>query len=86
MAQRNENNDKNKLTPILVAIVTIIMAGGYGLLYWWVFMMTVAEGEPAFPILILTALPIAVVVGVIIAARQRMKEIDDGELDEAKKY
>ncbi len=86
MSQPNKNNDKSRVTPIVIAIVTCLGAGCYAMLYWWVYQETVYEGRPAPVLLVFTILPIFVIVGVVLAVRQRMKEIDRGELDEAKKY
>lgn len=86
MAQKNENNDRSKITPVVIGIITAIFAGGYAALYWWVYQETVYEGRPAPILLIFTIIPILVILSVVAVVRMRMKEIDDGELDEAKKY
>ncbi len=86
MAQQNKNNDKSKITPVIIGIGTAFFAGCYALLYWWVFQETVYDGRPAPVLLVFTLIPIFVIIGVVIVVHQRMKEIDKGELDEAKKY
>ena len=86
MPQKNTNNDKNKCSVILIVICVTFFSLCYAGLYWWVFQETVAEGRPAFIMLVLTAVPVLIIIGVIAVARQRMQEIDKGELDEAKKY
>lgn len=86
MSQKNVNNDKSKLTPVIIGIITAFFAVCYALLYWWIYQETVFEGRPAYILLAFTILPIFIIIGVVLVVRQRMREIDGGELDEAKKY
>ena len=55
-------------------------------LFLWAFAVDPA-GAPPLPVLaLLVAIPVAVVVGVIIALVQRIREIEQGEEDDAKRY
>ena len=78
-----QNVDKGKRGSILSTIVMIVMMGAMiALLLWAQFV------EPIpLPILgIFIAMPGAVIIGVLIALKQRMKQIEGGEEDEARKY
>ena len=75
---------KSKQGPIIAAIVSIV---------FFIAMIVVigftALGDPDTPfgfIAIIIALFIAMIVGTIAALKQRLKEIDGGELNEARKY
>lgn len=75
---------KSKQGPIIAATVSIV---------FFIAMIVVigftALGDPDTPmgfIAILIALFIAMIAGTIVALKQRLKEIDGGELNEARKY
>ncbi len=75
---------KSKQGPIIAATVSIV---------FFIAMIVVigftALGDPDTPfgfIAIIIALFIAMIVGTIVALKQRLKEIDGGELNEARKY
>ena len=86
MSQKNKNNDKSKVPTIILTVCVTLFALCYVGLYWWLFQETVTAGQPAFILLVVTIVPVMMIVGIIGVARQRMKEIKRGELDEAKKY
>lgn len=76
-----------KIAPILCALAIVLLLVGYVAL-----LVTALRGDDAgLPLVavigILYGVPIlAVIFGVIAALRQRLREIDSGEEDEAKKY
>lgn len=76
-----------KIAPILCALAVVLLLVGYIAL-----LVTALRGDDAgLPLAvvigILYGVPIlAVIFGVIAALRQRLREIDGGEEDEAKKY
>ena len=75
--------DKKRTAPITAAIVMVLcMIGVIGLLVW------AAKVDPIpYPVLmVFIAMPVAVIVGVLLALKQRMKEIEGGEEDAARKY
>jgi len=80
-------SDNKKKAPIICAAVVI----GLMLVYLAVIMYGIigeAEGE-VFAIgflLIYGAVIVAAIVGVVLALRQRLKEIEGGEEEDAKKY
>ncbi|MBR5740315.1 MAG: MerR family transcriptional regulator [Firmicutes bacterium] len=74
---------KTKTGAIIAAIVFIVFMLGMVLAMAW--------GQKTDPIptglfIFLEAIPIAVIIGTVIALIQRMREIKGGELDEARKY
>ena len=79
----SNDKQKKKTGPILAASVWVaFMAALLGFFIWaWFY-------DPIpWPIVALVAIPIlAVMAGVLLALRERMKEIDRGEADEATKY
>lgn len=78
-----EHVDKKRKAPILAAVVMIIlMIATIGFLIW------AAKVDPIpLPILLIfIAIPVAVIVGVLLALKERMKQIEGGEEDEARKY
>lgn len=74
---------KKKLAPVIMTIATIlVMLAVFGTMAWG--MMT--DTPPVGIIVFLVAFPVLVIVGVVIALIQRLKEIDKGEENEASKY
>ena len=79
---------KKKIAPIVVAVLVVLYIGP-------IVLMTAAlagvlgasDGAAAAPFLLLYALVGgAVIVGVLYAMGQRLREIDSGEEEDAKKY
>ncbi len=84
------NNQKNtarkKLAPWIVAIVFILFFGTYiGFLIWTQLLIHEVNGASIIIGLYIAVLA-AMIVGIIIALRQRLKEINGGEEDEALQY
>lgn len=74
------------VAPIVVAIVMSVLMAGLIWLFLWAFEVDPA-GAPPLPVLALfVAIPAAVVVGVVIALVQRVREIERGEEDDARNY
>ena len=75
--------DKKRRGSILSTVVMIVLMGAMIALFVWAQMV-----DPIpFPIIgILIAMPAAVIIGVLIALKQRMKQIEGGEEDAARKY
>ena len=78
-----EDIDQKRKAPIISTIVMIvIMLALMGLFLW------AAKVDPIhLPLLLfLMAIPAAVIVGVLMALKERMKQIEGGEEDAARKY
>ena len=75
--------DKKRKAPIISAITMIIlMAATIALLVWGYKV----EPLPMVLFAIIVAIPVVVIVGVLLALKERMKEIEGGEEDAASKY
>lgn len=74
---------KKKIAPVIFTIVTIVLMLLMILAFW---QANQTEPVPMGILIILIVMPILVIIGVIYACRERMNEIEGGELDEASKY
>ena len=78
-----EHVDKKRKAPIIAAVVMILfMAATIALMVWGYLL----EPIPIVIFIILMAIPIAVIVGVLLALKERIKQIEGGEEDAASKY
>lgn len=69
--------------PIIITIIVVSLClSVLGVLIW----VNTMEAIPIAFILYFAVITIGTVVGIVIALQQRMKEIEGGELDEARKY
>jgi uncharacterized protein (DUF983 family) len=82
-----QNNTEKRRSALRSAAVLVLVLAAFAALLV-VLMVRVALGEPvAMAFLIWYALVLlAVLVGVLLALRQRLRELATGEEDEAKKY
>ena len=84
--QKQDTKRRRYVAPVLAAILMAVLMAGLNWLFLWAFAVDPA-GAPPLPVLaLLVAIPVAVVVGVIIALVQRIREIEQGEEDDAKRY
>lgn len=75
--------DKKRKAPIISAIVMIvIMAAVIAAMIWGY----IVDPIPLVILIILIAIPVAVMFGVLIALKDRMRQIEGGEEDAARKY
>lgn len=79
----SKDKRKKKTGPIVAAAVWVAFFAAILALFVWCFTV-----DPVpWPVLALVSVPLlALIVGVLLALRERMKEIDGGEEDEALKY
>ena len=82
------NHTKKKIAPVAAAAVVVLYVGPLVAMVAYAAGLLGAEGGwGILPFLLLYALAGgAVIVGVLYAAAQRLREIDGGEEDEASKY
>ena len=84
--QKNDTKRKKFLAPVICAAVMALLMAGCIRLYLWAF-KTDPLGAPPLPVLVLLiALPAAVILGVIVALVLRVKELKTDEFEDAKKY
>lgn len=78
-----EQTDKKRKAPIISTIVMIIL-----MIIVIGFVLWAAKVDPIpMPVLLfIIAMPVAVIIGVLLALKQRMKQIEGGEEDAARKY
>ena len=83
--QKQDTRRRRFVAPIVVAIVMSVLMAGLIWLFLWAFEVDPA-GAPPLPVLALfVAIPAAVVVGVVIALVQRVREIERGVEEDARK-
>ena len=86
MNKQNSDIRRRYAAPIAAAVVmTVLMAGVIALMLW--AFRTDPAGAPPLPLLVLLiAIPAAVIAGVALALAQRLREIGRNEIYEARKY
>ena len=83
MMQKNTK----KLAPILCAAIVIVILGLYmAVILFAALSESLGEVFAVILLLIVAGILIAAIVGVVAALRQRLKEIDKGEEEDAKIY
>lgn len=83
-----QKNTKKKIAPIVVAVLVVAYVGPLvGMVAYAAGLLGAEGGWGVLSFLLLYALAGgAVIIGVLYAASQRLREIDGGEEDEASKY
>ena len=78
------------VAPVVIsAVLVALMAAIAAVMFWGYsvgYVVDPSEEPPLAVILVLEALPLLVIVGVLLALFQRIKEIGRGEIDDAKQY
>lgn len=72
--------------PIAVTAVMVLLMAALSWLLIWAYLTDPSESPPLGVVAVLAALPVLVISGVLLALRQRLKEIGKGEADDAKQY
>ena len=86
MNKQNSDIRRRYAAPIAAAVVMTVLMAGVIALVLWAFRADPA-GAPPLPLLVLlNAIPAAVIAGVELALAQRLREIGRNEIDEARKY
>ena len=83
-----QGNTRKKIAPIVVAVLVVLYVGPMVGMVAYAAGLLGAQGDwGVLPFLLLyAAVGGAVIVGVLHAMTQRLREIDGGEEDEARKY
>ena len=74
------------VAPAVVTALTVLLMAGLMALMLWAFAIDAADAPPMPLVVALVLLPAVVIVGVLLALVQRVKEIQEGEADDAKNY
>ena len=78
-----EKTDKKRRAPIMAAVTMIFfMVIVMGILVW----AAKVDPIPLPFLLFIMAMPLSVMIGVLLALKERIKQIEGGEEDEARKY
>jgi hypothetical protein len=81
--KKDKTKSKKKLAPIIITIIVILFSTAY---IWFFIAIAITEAVAWFVSGIAIMVYLALCVGIILALRERIKEIDEGEEDEALKY
>ena len=74
------------VSPVGAAIVVLAMMAAFIALVVWGFTVDAADAPPIGVVVALAAIPMIVIVGVLAALYQRIKQIRGGEEDAAAQY
>ena len=74
------------VAPVAAALVMLVLMAGIIALIIWGFTTSPEEAPPLGLVLILAAIPLIIIVGVLLALVQRLKQIKGGEEDAASQY
>ena len=84
--QKRDMKRRRYVMPVVMAVVMAVLMIALIWLFLWAF-ETDPAGAPPLPLLALfVIIPAVVILGVVIALVQRIREIDKGEEDDARKY
>ena len=84
--QNQDTKRKRFVAPIVSAVVMALLMAGCIWLLLWAFEVD-PVGAPPLPLFaLLLAMPAAVILGVVIALVQRVRELKKDEFEDAKKY
>lgn len=78
-----KDRKKKKYGPLLAALVMILLMSALIMIFFW---GNSVDPIPPGLLLFFIAIPLAVIIGVLLALRERFKEIEGGEENEAAKY
>ena len=84
--QKRDMKRRRYVMPVVMAVVMAVLMIALIWLFLWAF-ETDPAGAPPLPLLALfVIIPAVVILGVVIALVQRIRDIDKGEEDDARKY
>lgn len=84
--QRGDTRKLLYVAPAVVTLLTVGLMGGLIALMLWGFSVDAEEAPPLPLIVVLVAIPGVVILGVLLALIQRVKEIEKGEAEDARQY
>ena len=71
---------------VVAALLTTALMAGLIALMVWGFTVDSTDAPPLALLSVLVAIPAVIILGVLLALFQRIKEIGKGEIDDAKRY
>ena len=74
------------VAPVIITALMVLLMGGIAGLLLWIILLGVEDAPPVLMLLVLALVPLVIIVGVVLALVQRIREIGKGEIDDAKNY
>lgn len=74
------------VAPVAAAAVMVLLMAAVAVLLIWAVLVDPAEAPPLAVVVVLVLIPVIVILGVLLALSQRIKEIGKGEMDDARQY
>ena len=84
--QKHDTKRRRYIAPVVISCLTAVLMAGCIWLMLWAYAQDPADAPPLPVLALFVAIPAAVVVGVVIALVQRVREIERGEEDDARNY
>lgn len=84
--KQQEDKTLHYVAPVVVSAGMTVLMVGLIVLMLWAFRLDPVNAPPLPLLVVLVALPAAVLLGVYLALYQRVKEIQKGEAEDAKQY
>ena len=84
--QKQDTKRRRYVAPVVVAALMSVLMCGLIWLFWWAFETDPAAAPPLPLLALFLLIPAVVILGVVIALVQRIREIGKGEEDDARKY
>lgn len=86
MNVKRQDNLRRYVGPVAAAVLILALMGGLIALMIWAFTISPEEAPPLGVIITLAAIPAVIILGVLLALFQRVKQIRGGEEDAASQY
>ena len=74
------------VAPVAISAVMVAVMAAVIAVMFWAFSLDAQDAPPLPLLLVLAAIPLLVIVGVLLALFQRIREIGKGEADDARQY
>ena len=84
--QRGDIKGLHYVIPTAITLLTILLMAGLIALMLWGFSIDTEDAPPLPLVAVLVAIPGSIILGVVLALVQRVKEIEKGEAEDAKQY
>ena len=84
--QRGDIKPLRYVVPGAITLLTVLLMAGLIALILWGFSIDTEEAPPLPLLIVLIAIPGAVILGVVLALVQRVRELGRGEMDDARQY
>ncbi len=74
------------VAPVVITVLMVLAMGGFMGLLLWSIALGVEDSPPALMLAVIALVPLVIIIGVVLALVQRIREIGRGEIDDAKNY